>query len=146
MFSKWEKNTLKYWQLLEQAEECLQHNDLENYLHCFMLGEVMTLDLRVSSYNSFSTDHCEVVTWHSNTFSLIMPHYDAGMTDEGMGSRWTSKSPHRYHGQNAIRSKFLSLKIRIFEEIVSPFQTFSSLGIIWTLIITSVYYSSFPKV
>lgn len=22
-----------------------------------------------------------------------MPHYDAGMRDEGMGSRWTSKSP-----------------------------------------------------
>lgn len=53
----------------------------------------------------FNTDHCEAIKWHSNTVSLIMPHYDAEMGDEGMGSRWTSKSPHGYHCQNATRSK-----------------------------------------
>lgn len=55
--------------------------------------EVMTMNVKMSSHYYFNTDHCGTITWHSHTFSLIMPHYDAGMKDKGMGSGWTSKTP-----------------------------------------------------
>lgn len=59
MFSKWEKH-IKI-QFLEEVEECLQHNDLGNYLHCCMVGEGMTMNVLMSSYYHFNTDHCEAI-------------------------------------------------------------------------------------
>lgn len=59
-------------------------------------------------YHYFSTDHCEAINWHSITLTLIMPCYDAGMRDKGMGSRWTSKSPHRPHHQRCYKKQNVS--------------------------------------
>lgn len=99
------KNTLKCWQLLEQAEECLQHNDLEN--SCTVeWGGIRTMDSLQLFYccNYNSTDHCGAIKWHSSTF--ISDNATLRCRDETR--EWEVNGPQnsliRNHCQNETRN------------------------------------------
>lgn len=142
-FQDGKENTLKYWQLLEQVEECLQHNDLRKFPYCRVEGG--SNDNGLTGVTLLQFQYWSLWGDKMTLQHLIIDnatHYVAGMRDEEMGSPWTSTSPHDHNGRSATRSKCGEKKKGFWRPKI--IRAFSSLGIIWTLIIISVQYS-FPK-
>lgn len=110
-FPKWEKNTLKYWQLSEQAKECLQHNDPGNYLYCSMRGNQWQWIYLL--FQKWSLWGDKTTLQH-----LFSDNATVGCRDErrGNGKSLDLKIPSS--GQNATRSKkFLKLKIGFYHNL-----------------------------